>query len=289
MSNIVWKATNLSPRTEPPEPRGAWTLDETKLLLEVVVEYKATQAENKLDWENLKNKYVKVTEMFLTSYPKHDGKTEFNEISFPNSDDLSYFTKEKIVAKVKRVRANYRKAINSGCKSNGGRTVFALFDVCNKIWGDKLCGTTASYLKPGAIMQSNLDSSLLIGCSDLQSKSGYLNPTLLDTLNNRVDVDENSRLFSQIEDDDDDLDLVSIPLKRCASSAGLMTLEEIQRKKIALETKNKESVKQFEDTMKTFSNDLDNLTTVIDNGFKMLQAAMNTMNPSVGKGIGKKN
>ena len=301
MSNIKWQSIKL-PSTEQrvsgvssQEPRGAWTLEETKLLLKVVLEYKASQAANRLDWENLKNKYDRVTELFWSNYPKDD--SEFCKESFPNSKDLSYFTKEKIVAKVKRVRANYRKAINTGRRSNGGRTVFALFEDCTKIWGGGLSGVTntTTPIKMGIETRSSAtDASPGLSTSDLGLRSSHHIQT--SDLYPNVEHDTESIGFSDGGSDESGLNngLIqsllsdyntvnnvddihqspgSMSRKRNANSAELITLEEIELKKQALEM-HKDSEKQFLETMKLFSDNLNTLTNVIDTGFQMLQSVL---------------
>ena len=50
------------------------------------------------------------------------------------------FTRNKLATKVKQLRQNYRKAIDSGRKSGGGRIVATFFD----LWGN-ICG--GSYVR----------------------------------------------------------------------------------------------------------------------------------------------
>eukprot|EP00794_Sanderia_malayensis_P015582 gene15582-17156_t len=57
------------------------------------------------------------------------------EDAFPNVDDPSIFLKDRIIPKIKRLRANYRKAVDSGRRSGGGRIVMGLYDECSEIWG----------------------------------------------------------------------------------------------------------------------------------------------------------
>ena len=47
---------------------------------------------------------------------------------------MEEFTKDRIAAKVKKMKNGFRKAINSGRKSGGGRVVYALYDDCYAIW-----------------------------------------------------------------------------------------------------------------------------------------------------------
>lgn len=55
-------------------------------------------------------------------------------MQFPNSKDTSIFSKDKIIAKLKRIQFCYQKAVDSGRQSRGGRVVTILFDECMELW-----------------------------------------------------------------------------------------------------------------------------------------------------------
>ena len=40
-----------------------------------------------------------------------------------------------MASKIKDIRKKYKKAVDSGRKSGGGRTVATFYDICNEIWG----------------------------------------------------------------------------------------------------------------------------------------------------------
>ena len=42
----------------------SWTDEETSLLLQVVIDYKASKTATGLDWETVKNRYEDITERF---------------------------------------------------------------------------------------------------------------------------------------------------------------------------------------------------------------------------------
>ena len=44
------------------------------------------------------------------------------------------FTKDRIIPKVKHLKANFRKAIDSGRRSGGGKIVIGLYSDCFQIW-----------------------------------------------------------------------------------------------------------------------------------------------------------
>ena len=56
--------------------------------------------------------------------------------------NLNLFTRERIASKIKDIRRKYKKPVDSGKKSGGGRTVATLYDSCNEIWGG--CPATRS-------------------------------------------------------------------------------------------------------------------------------------------------
>ena len=92
-----------------------WTDDEIQLLLETVREFKAEKAYESIDWESIKTKYDKITENFLKNLPR-EKSTEY-----PHNPDQ--FSRDKIASKIKGIRAKYRKSLDSGRKSGGGRVV----------------------------------------------------------------------------------------------------------------------------------------------------------------------
>ena len=49
--------------------------------------------------------------------------------------DVSLFTRERIASKIKDIRKKYKKSVDCGRRSGGGRTVATFYDVCNEIWG----------------------------------------------------------------------------------------------------------------------------------------------------------
>ena len=48
--------------------------------------------------------------------------------------DATVFTRDKIASKVKDTRKKFRKALDSGRMSGGGRTVAAFYYACSDIW-----------------------------------------------------------------------------------------------------------------------------------------------------------
>lgn len=113
-----------------------WTEAEIELLLESVKVFASNCLFNGTDWEGVKSKYDKIREIFVERYPKvKDGETEEEPNSdYPKSKSLELLTKERIAAKLKTVRGNFKKAVDSGRRSGGGRVVMTYYDLYHDIW-----------------------------------------------------------------------------------------------------------------------------------------------------------
>ena len=103
-----------------------WTDEETALLTQVVIDYKAAKMGKGLDWETVKTKYDKIATRFQERYPKADSGVNPDE--YPNCGSAEKINNAKIAPKIKRIKANFRKAVDSGRKIGGGRIVLALYD-----------------------------------------------------------------------------------------------------------------------------------------------------------------
>ena len=108
-----------------------WTDAEVELLLEAVKVFaNQCQFEGK-DWESIKSKYERIKEIFTERYPKDAGTVDCD---YPKSSALSTFTKERIASKLKYIKRKYRRAVDSGRKSGGGKSVMSFFHLCKDIW-----------------------------------------------------------------------------------------------------------------------------------------------------------
>ena len=85
-----------------------------------------------VDWETVKTKYDEIVTRFQAKYPKADSGVIPDE--YPNCERPEKINKAKIAPKIKCITANFRKAVDSGRKSGGGRIVMALYDECHEIW-----------------------------------------------------------------------------------------------------------------------------------------------------------
>ena len=110
-----------------------WTDEETALLLNVALSYKNEKTCEGEEWESIRTRYEELQELFTESYPNND-EFEVDPAQFPNCKDTCIFSKEKINAKLKRIKFGYRKAVDSGRRSGGGRVVTILFDKCAELW-----------------------------------------------------------------------------------------------------------------------------------------------------------
>ena len=59
-------------------------------------------------------------------------------------------SKDRVAAKLKKIRQDYKKAADTKRKSGGGRVVFVFYDVCETIWGGSPAVTS---------LQEGIDSS----------------------------------------------------------------------------------------------------------------------------------
>ena len=55
---------------------------------------------------------------------------------FPTGENIEeVITKDRITAKVKNIRTDFKKVCDSGKKSGGGHVVFAFYNLCQGLWG----------------------------------------------------------------------------------------------------------------------------------------------------------
>ena len=59
-------------------------------------------------------------------------------------------SEDRVTAKFKKIRQDYKKAADTKRKSGGGRVVFVFYDVCETIWGGSPAVTS---------LQEGIDSS----------------------------------------------------------------------------------------------------------------------------------
>ena len=107
-----------------------YTDSEIEPLLECVKVFASNCSYEGKDWEGIKSKYDRIREIFIERYPQ---SSEVDE-DFPKCSSLHSFTKERIAAKVKNIRKNFKKAVDLGKRSGGGKIVMTFYNLCCDIW-----------------------------------------------------------------------------------------------------------------------------------------------------------
>ena len=105
-----------------------WTEEETALLLKGVLDYKTAKLAIAQDWETIRSKYDNLAKHLIEAYP--------NEVTdeFPRGQTKETFSAAKVSSKVKKLKNSFRKALDTGRKSGGGRIVSSLYKECSDIW-----------------------------------------------------------------------------------------------------------------------------------------------------------
>ena len=119
-----------------------WTDDEVQLLFETVILFKSKKSYEGIDWESVKEKYELIKNDFLEAFPP-----EYK----PGFHGKSLFRREEIAAKIKQMRVSYRKVLDSGKQSGGGRVAVTFFDLCNQIWSGSPATESMSNGLDGAV------------------------------------------------------------------------------------------------------------------------------------------
>ena len=105
-------------------------------------------------------------------------------------------TKERISAKIKIIRTDFRKAVDSGKKSGSGRIVFTFYSLCQSLWRS----SPAVKSIPNSI-DSHDDSS-----ETLESAASHFSSTVTDEiglLNNNKKFQENADSSNDVADDEE--------------------------------------------------------------------------------------
>ena len=92
------------------EDEFVWTDNEVELLLECVKLFESDSLFEGKDWEGIKSKYDRIRGLFTERYQKVNNECDIDE-EFPKSLTLDTITKERIAAKVKNLRKNYKKEV----------------------------------------------------------------------------------------------------------------------------------------------------------------------------------
>ena len=79
-----------------------------------------------MKWESKRTKYEQIKSKFCEQYP------EVEDEKFPRSNDLDSITKERVSAKLKSIRTNFRKAVDTGKKVEEERSYSRFMNYVNK-------------------------------------------------------------------------------------------------------------------------------------------------------------
>ena len=162
-----------------------WTDDEIQLLLEVVKDYQSIQSQKNLDWMKIRSRYDQIAAKMREEYPVASSE------DYPHVREE--MTKERVAAKLKKIQAAYKKAVDAKRKSGGGRVVMTFYDICNDIWGG--CPSINS-------LEDGIDSSAVDVDAPWQEASS---PSALKDISNLLDenVTANSLLNGSLDIDDE--------------------------------------------------------------------------------------
>ena len=254
-----------------------------------------------MEWESVKSKYEDIRQDFVTLYQQQDG--------LPH--DLTLFTRERIASKIKDIRKKYKKAVDSGRKSGGGRTVATFYDTCHEIWGG--CPATTS-------LEHGLDTADF-EVIDITAGTAVAIPISV----NPVSVTHVPVLTTSVSEESSEVESISrpdTPYSTCSEAADLQDrgdgtdskqvstnrrklIEHIKEKRDSKLTKSKSADqqhltvikeelslkkemlsemkqmdKEYQQTMSRFASAMENLSHSVSNAFGMMGALLQTPQPS---------
>ena len=267
------------------EKNFTWTDEETALLVQVIIDYKAAKISKGLELETIKNKYEEITKNFIERYPRSEDGVRTEE--FPNTMDPSIFTKDRVAPKIKRIKTSFRKAVDRGRRSGGGRIVMALYDECYEIWAgspavesiqEGIESSSSDYSSATCDLQTEQSSSYCESQSPIESEENdeldegeAEEPCPSKKPSSRKNMAEARRsLLSNLREKKD-----GKLTKRLSTDAQLLDTakQEIALKKRGIEM-IEEADKKHKETMQKFSESVNTLSAVIGNGFMMLQGLL---------------
>ena len=154
----------------------SWSDDELDLLLKCALVYKSKCEYEGLSWEGTRTKYEKIKELILERYP--DKPSDNPNEQFPRVGKTEFITKERVSAKVKKMRTDYKKAVDSGRKSGGGRVVFTFYNLCESLWGGSPAVESVSTGLDSADVQDKTESiTEVLSEQDEQEEGSSLSET----------------------------------------------------------------------------------------------------------------
>ena len=96
-------------------------------LLKCALVYNSRCEYEGLSWEGTRTKYETIKELILEQYP--DKPSDNPNEQFPHVDQTDFITRARASAKLKKMRTDYKKAVDSGKKRGGGRVVFTFYNL----------------------------------------------------------------------------------------------------------------------------------------------------------------
>lgn len=239
-----------------------WSDEEINLLLHVVKDYKAGKSGEGVDWETFRSEYEDVTKMFLEKYTDNDKE------KFPRRTEVSgNFNKDRILNKLKRIKLNFRKAVDMGRRSGGGRVATTFYEGCFEIWS-------------GAPAVESIECGIDTSSTDLDS-SRELDDDSVDSLMEDVPVvpteevesvtsnkvaERRQLLQKQLKGKRD-----SKLTKKLSTDNQLLAMarEDLQLKRKVLD-QMEEADKKHQKTMNLLLQGLKSLTSALNNGFGLV-------------------
>nr|XP_055044696.1 uncharacterized protein LOC129431004 [Misgurnus anguillicaudatus] len=243
-----------------------WTDSEVEFLLHVALDYKASKAQDNVDWESCQSKYVDLLARFLEQYP-----SETNQ-DFPHVKQE--ITRAHLTTKLKAIRGKYRNSVDTGRRSGHGRVVLLYFELCEQVWGGSPATTTiASGIETDELEDSVAPSSATSSSSLVDAESeaeglevdGSVNitPTVKqrrDLLQAKLNGHRHERLKRKLP----------------AESHWLNAIEDDKNVKKKLVEIIETSEKQASENFSKITNTLDRLTSSIADGFALLRQVVQT-------------
>ena len=112
-------------------PEFQWTDDEAQPLLEATQNLKVEENYKGLNWKAKQNKYDRIRALIIENYKASDPE------KYPNYDIIeAVITKERVSIKLKKIRTQFKEAVDCGKKGDGGKIVFTFDTFCQNIWGN---------------------------------------------------------------------------------------------------------------------------------------------------------
>ena len=248
-----------------------WSDEEINLLLHVVIDYTAGKAGEGVDWESVRSKYEDVTKMFLEKYPGDDKE------KFPRRTEASRsFNKDRIQNKLKRIKLNFRKAVDKGRRSGGGRVVTTFYEECCEIWS----GAPAVESITGGIDTSSvdLDSSRELDDGSVDSLAENLpvaSTEETESVTNDKVAERRQLLQKQLRGKRD-----SKLTKKLSTDNQLLAVarEDLQLKRKVLD-QMEEADKKHQKTMDPLLQGFTSLTSTLNNGFGLVGSLLSQPSP----------